>query len=311
MEEKLRRFTRTIAVAAAALVVLSACGDDDDDDNGGAPATSSPTEEEQGTVVVGSADFPENVLLAEMYSQVLEAKGIEVERNFRIGSREIIYDQVRSGGLTVIPEYNGNLLIFVDQSATAKTQDEVDAALREALPPELEVLDSAAAEDKDSLTVTQETAQQNNLQSMADLAPLAGEWAVGGPPEFQSRWEQTFQEVYGITFGEWVPLDVAGPLTVAALRDGDVQVANLFTTDPAIIANNFVVLEDPESVFPAQNVIPLINSEGLGQTGRDALNALSATLDTPTLAELVKRVAADLEDPEDVAKDYLESQNLL
>jgi osmoprotectant transport system substrate-binding protein len=231
--------------------------------------------------------------------------------HLRIGNREAYYSQIQSGGVTVLPEYNGNLLIFVDKNATAKSTADVDAALKTALPSQLEALNSAKAEDKDSLTVTKETATQNNLNSMADLAPVAGQFTVGGPPEFESRWAKTFQSVYGLNFKGYKALDVGGPLTVKALKDGDVQVANLFTTDPAIIANDFVVLEDPKSVFPAQNVTPLVNKAGINQTGKDALNAISAKLDTPTLADLVKQVVTDLKDPEDVAKEWLSSQGLV
>ena len=297
------RTTRMLAVAIAGLLVLAACGGDDDDNTS---ATQS-----QGNVTVGSADFPENVLLAEIYAQALEAKGYTVTKKLRIGAREAYYSQVQSGGVSVLPEYNGNLLVFADKNATAKTTADVDAALKTALPPELEVLNSAQAEDKDSLTVTQETATQNNLKTMADLAPLAPQFTVGGPPEFESRWAKTFQEVYGLNFKAYKALDVGGPLTVKALKDGDVQVANLFTTDPAIAANNFVVLEDPESVFPAQNVTPLVHKGDLNQTGIDALNAVSAQLDTPTLADLVKQVVTDLKDPDQVAKEWLTAQGLV
>ncbi len=301
----MKRLTRAAAVIAASVLALSACGDDDDDGGAG------PTGATQGPVVVGSFDFPESELLGEIYTQALAAAGIDATHQPRIGNREILFGQVESGAVTVVPEYNGNLLIFVDSAATATSQSEVDAALVDALPEGLEVLGSAAAEDKDSLTVTRETADQHGLTTMADLAPVAGEFVVAGPPEFEGRWAETFQDVYGLQFSEWRSFDVAGPLTVAALQDGTVQVANLFTTDPAIVNNDFVVLEDPESVFPAQNVTPLINSEGLGQEGRDVLNAVSEALDTATLAELVKRIVTDLEDADEVAADWLSSAGLV
>lgn len=298
----MKRLTSFVAVVAVSLLALSACGGDDDDGAGGPTGDAT-----QGPVVVGSFDFAESELLGEIYKQALEATGIDVTHQPRIGNREFLFGQVESGAVTVVPEYNGNLLIFVDSAATATSQEEVDGALPGALPDGLEVLESAAAEDKDSLTVTRETADQYSLTTMADLEPVAGEFVVAGPPEFEQRWSETFQEVYGLQFSDWRSFDVAGPLTVTALSDGTVQVANLFTTDPAIVNNDFVVLEDPESVFPAQNVTPLINSAGLGQEGRDALNAVSAALDTSTLAELVKRVVTDLEDADAVAADWLSS----
>ena len=125
------------------------------------------------------------------------------------------------------------------------------------------MLEPSDAENKDSITVTRATADENNLTSIADLAPVAGEFVLGGPPEFATRPTGVpgLQEKYGITFGEFRPLDVGGPLTVAALAGGQIQAANLFTTDPAIPANDFVVLEDPNNLFAAQNVVPLINAD--------------------------------------------------
>jgi len=248
------RFIRVAVVGVASLLFLAACGGDDETPSSG--GTTSPAGVQN--VTVGSANFPESELLAEIYAAALEAKGIEVERQLGIGAREVTYGQLQSGDLTIMPEYNGALLQYLDQNATATTTQDVNTALAAALPAELQILDSAAAEDKDSLTVTQDTATQNSLTSIADLAPLSGDLVIGGPPEMKQRREQQFKDVYNLEFKEWKALDVGGPLTVTALKDGDVQVANLFTTDPAIVANNFVVLEDPENVFGAQNVTPLV-----------------------------------------------------
>ena len=179
----------------AAALTLTACG-------GGRPAHQRLREPRglriraggRGEVVVGSANFPENVLLGEIYAQALEAKGVQVEKKFNIGSREVLYDQVKSGGLTVLPEYIGSLLAFVDKTTTAKTKEEIVAGLKEKLPAELEVLEPAAAEDNNSLTVTKETATKDGLTTIEDLAKVAKGYTVGGPPEFQSRQEENFKE---------------------------------------------------------------------------------------------------------------------
>ena len=300
------RFIRVAVVGVASLLFLAACGGDDETPSGA--GTTSPAGVEN--VTVGSANFPESELLAEIYAAALEAKGIQVERQLGIGAREVTYGQLQSGDLTIMPEYNGALLQYLDQNATATTTQDVNTALAAALPAELQILDSAAAEDKDSLTVTQDTATQNSLTSIADLAPLSGDLVIGGPPEMKQRREQQFKDVYNLEFKEWKALDVGGPLTVTALKDGNVQVANLFTTDPAIVANNFVVLEDPESVFGAQNVTPLVFKAGVDQTVTDALNAVSAKLDTATLAGLLAKVVTDHEDADQVAKDWVTSAGL-
>ncbi|WP_031065007.1 ABC transporter substrate-binding protein [Streptomyces sp. NRRL WC-3742] len=259
------------------------------------------------TVVVGSANFPENVLLGSIYSQALKAKGVKVEEKFNIGSREVLYGQLQSGNLTVLPEYNGALLAYLDAKATAVTTQDVNAALAKALPSSLTVLDSSPAEDKDSLSVTQESADKYGLKSIADLAAKAGEFSIGGPPEFKTRREQQFKDVYGLTFKEWKP---TGDTTANALKDGGIQVGNVFTTDPKIVQYKLVPLADPKNVFGAQNVTPLVNKSGVDAKATAALNAVSAKLDTAGLTALMKRVAVDKEDPSAVAKDWLKSNGL-
>ncbi|MFI9156223.1 ABC transporter substrate-binding protein [Kitasatospora aureofaciens] len=260
-----------------------------------------------GTVVVGSANFPENVLLGSIYSQALRAKGVKVEEKFNIGSREVIYGQLQSGNLTVLPEYNGSLLAYLDAKNTAVTTQDVNAALAKALPSSLAVLDSSPAEDKDSLSVAQETADKYNLKSISDLAAKAGEFTIGGPPEFKSRREQQFKDVYGLTFKEWKP---TADTTANALKDGSIQVGNVFTTDPKIVQYKLVALSDPKNVFGAQNITPLVNKAGLDATATAALNAVSAKLDTARLTGLMKRVSVDKEDPSTVAKDWLKANGL-
>lgn len=305
-----RRRKTSVRVMSALLGVIAlasaaACGSDEDN-----PLDSS--NGSSGEVVVGSANFPENVLLGEIYAQALEAEGLKVRRQFNIGARELIYDQIKSGGLTVLPEYNGALLAYLDKQATASTTDEVNAALKDKLPAELEILDSSTAEDKDSVTVTKETAEKYNLTSIGDLAPVAKDLVLGGPPEFKTRVQGVvgLKDVYGVTFKEFRSLDTAGPITVQALKKGDIQAANLFTTDPAIVTNDFVALEDPENLFGAQNVTPLVYKKNIDDSARDAINAVSEKLDTETLLELDKKVISDKQDPETVAKEWLSQAGL-
>jgi len=293
------RVIRGAAVALLALVLLPACG--------GSGSGSSKT------VTVGSANFPENVLLAEMYAQALEAKDVKVNRKFNIGARELIYKQISNGGLSVLPEYNGALLAYLDKNDQSTSTEQVNAALKGKLPSTLEILDSSKAEDKDSLNVTKATADKYSLKSIADLSSSASSLVLGGPPEFKTRRQGIvgLKEVYGLDFKEFRSLDTAGPVTVAALQKGDIQVANLFTTDPAIAVNNFVVLDDPKNLFSSQNVTPLVYKSAVNDTARSALNAVSAKLDTPTLTQLMRKVAVDKQDPEKVATDWLKSAGLV
>jgi len=295
-----------VALAGAGtLLALAGCGGGKSNPLDGASGGA-------GEVVVGSANFQENVLLGEIYAQALEAKGIKVKRQFNIGAREIIFGQIKSGTLTILPEYNGALLAYVDKSASATSTADVNAALVAKLPAELELLTSSAAQDKDSVTVTKETAAKYNLKSLPDLAPVAKDLVLGGPPEFKTRVQGVvgLARDYGIMFKEFKSLDTAGPITVAALKKGDVQAANLFTTDPAIPENGFVVLDDPKSLFSSQNVTPLVYKARVNDTIRNALNAVSAKLDTTTLAALDKKVISDKQDVEAVAKEWLTAQQL-
>jgi len=146
------------------------------------PATS------KGTVAVGSANFPESELLAEIYSLALQGKGVKVTEKFNIGAREVYYPEIEKGAVTIIPEYNGALLTTsVDPTSTAATTAQVDSALAAKLPSSLEILTPASAQDKDSVTITQAYATAHHLTSIAQLKPLASTITFGGPPEFQTR----------------------------------------------------------------------------------------------------------------------------
>ncbi|MGW4891862.1 ABC transporter substrate-binding protein [Kitasatospora sp. NPDC004240] len=297
----------TLGTLAVLALGATACGSSGGDPLKPASGTSAAGGGSGSTVVVGSANFPESVLLGSIYSQALKAKGVKVEEKFNIGSREVLYGQVESGKLTVLPEYNGALLGYLDAKATAATKEEVNAALVKVLPAPLGILESSAAEDKDSLSVSQETADKYNLKSIADLAAKAGEFSIGGPAEFKSRREQQFKDVYGLNFKEWKP---TGETTANALKDGAIQVGNVFTTDPKIVQLKLVPLADPKNLFGAQNVTPLVHKAGVDAKATAALNAVSAKLDTAGLTALMKRVAVDKEDPSAVAKEWLKSNGL-
>jgi osmoprotectant transport system substrate-binding protein len=305
----MKRLFSTAAVILSAALTLTACGGGDPLTSASAsPAASGSAPAAGGKVVVGSANFPENVLLGEIYSQALTAKGVQVQEKFNIGSREILFDQVESGSLTILPEYIGSLLAFVDKTTTAKSKEEIVAGLAEKLPPALEVLDPAAAEDGNSLTVTKETAAKDGLTTIEDLVKVAKTYSVGGPPEFQSRQEKNFKDTYGLEFKEWTK---TGDATADAIKDGTVQVGNVFTTDPKIVLNDLVSLQDNKQAFAADNIAPLVNKAGVNDTVKTTLNAVSAKLDTPGLLALMKRVAVDKDDAKTVAKDWLTQNGLL
>jgi osmoprotectant transport system substrate-binding protein len=294
------------AVAVAAVMVLSACGGDPLTGGANNPA---PTD----TIVVGSGNFTESRLLAEIYAEALAGKGVKVSKKLNIGNRELYFKGVQDGSIDLIPEYSGVLLKYVNKEAQEVGADEVYTALKKALPQGLIVLDKSSAEDKDAVVVTKQIAAQYSLKTLEDLVPYCKELVFGGPPEFQNRPDGLpgLKAKYTCEFKEFKALDVGGPLTVAGLKDNTVQAADLFTTDSAIKANEFVVLEDPKNVFAAQNVLPLINEKKASQQVRDTLNAISKKLDTKTLLELNQKLSSpDKPEPEKVAKEWLASAGI-
>ena len=263
-----------------------------------------------GSVTIGSAAFPENVLLADIYAGAMSAKGVKVSKKLQIGERPVYIKALQDGSIDMVPEYSGSILAYFDKSATATTPDAVYAALQQKLPTTLAVLKYAQAQDNDTIVVTQDTAKKYNLRTLADLCPVAGQLTLGAPKQFETRPDgvPALKSIYGITFKAFKPLDVGGPVTVSSLKNGQVDAADLFSTDPAIKGNNFVALTDSRNQFAAQNIVPLATKAKITQTIADAANAVSAKLDTDTLAGLVAKVQNDKQDPEAVAKAWL-SQN--
>ncbi|GHA46108.1 glycine/betaine ABC transporter substrate-binding protein [Streptomyces tauricus] len=305
--------TAAFSLVAALSLTLTACGGGDDSDDN--PLTGSSGDSGDGkAIVVGSANFPENQLLAEIYAQALEDKGLKVTRKFDIGAREVYYDQVVKGGITVFPEYNGALLsTAVDKKSTATDTQEINAELKEKLPKSVEILDSAAAEDKDSVTVTAETAKKYKLKTLADLKPVAKDLTIGAGSEFKTRTQGGvgLKSVYGVEFGKFQPLDAGAQSTLLKLlKDDKVQAANLYTTDPAIVEDKLVVLEDPKNLFSSQNVTPLVYKSAVNDKARSALNAISAKLTTEDLLDMMKKISNDKEDSADVAEEWLTSAGL-
>lgn len=290
------RRTLMAAVAAVALTSsLSACSGSD-------------------ALVVGSANFVENQILAEIYAQALEAKDVAVEKRLNIGNRETYFPALQDGSLDLVPDYTGALLREINKQSTERETEAVYAALKQQLPAGLIVLDKSAAEDKDAVVLTRETATRLNAKSLADLAPACGQLIFGGASEFKIRPDGIpgIANTYNCTFQQYRELDAGGPFTVGALRRGDIQAANIFTTDASIPANDFVVLDDPEQLFGAQNVVPLINEMKASDTVKQVLNAVSAKLTTDGLAALNAEAAGDSKpSPQTVAKNWLMANGLL
>ena len=295
-------------IAVSAILGVAACGSS-------SPSSKSPLSggAAKGTVVIGSANFPENELLAQIYSTALAAKGVKVTDKFNIGAREVYYPQIKKGTISIIPEYNGTLLtVEVDPKSTAKSTSDVNAALTSGLPSTLEILNSASAQDSDSVTVTQAFANKHHLTSIADLKPIASSMIFGGPPEFPTRSDGLpgLKANYGLTFKKFEALDESGPITLAALTDGKVQAADVFTTTPQIITDHLVSLADPKFNFAAQNVTPLVYKSAMTPTIISTLNAISAKLTTADLLKIDTQVIVDHQNYTTVATNWLKANGL-
>ncbi len=311
---------RFAKVAAATLAVglvaaLSACGSSDPT---AAPAPSTSGSAGGPTVIVGSFAFPESEILGEIYAQALTAKGITVQKKFNIGPRQQTIPALRDGSINVIPEYNGNLLAYYDTKYTERTTEDVDKALVDAVAKDkLRVLKSAAAEDKDAYVVTRKTATDKGLTSIGDLSKLVP-FKLGSNPQFGELGygipglKGTYK--VGTKSGDvtFVPIeDFGGPDTVKALVDDSVQVADIYTTSPAIKTNDLVVLEDPENMISSQNVLPLVADSVYTDQLGETLNAVSAQLTTDDLIALRDRVEGkEKASAETAAKEWLASKNL-
>ncbi|MEU8031788.1 ABC transporter substrate-binding protein [Streptomyces sp. NPDC049099] len=311
ISRSIRRNRGAAVVALAAAALLAGCASKGDNSN---PLTND-SKASDGTVVVGSNNFPESTLLADIYGEALKAKGVKVTYKPNIGSRETTYGLIKNGSLSVLPEYNGALLAYLDKNARPKTAEATTTAIEAKLDSKLALLQPAVAQSKDSVTVNAATAKKYHLtekSSIADLKDLAKDLVIGASPEFQARQQGLvgLKSVYGLQFKSFRALDAGGPLTQAALKKDAVQVADIFTTDPTITKEKFVVLQDPKNLFGFENVQPLVHKSALPKKGVDALNAVSAKLDTATLLELDTQVQAQNKDPLDVAKAWLRSAGL-
>jgi osmoprotectant transport system substrate-binding protein len=289
------------AVAVGVALTLAGCGSSSGDgsgDGGDGDAT---------TIVVGSQAYYSNEIIAEIYAQALENAGFEVTRNFQIGQRDAYLPALENGEVQVFPEYTGNLLQYYDPETTATKSDDVYAALTDALPDGLTVLDQSPATDQDSYNVTKEFAEANGLESIGDLAGVDG-LILGGAPELEERpyGPSGLQSVYGVT----VAFQATGDTTVDSLTQGVINIANVYSADPRIESAGLVTLADPEGLFLASNVVPLVSSDVADEIA-DVLNPISAALTPEGLVALNVESVDHQKSSADIATGWLTDNGFL
>ena len=295
------------AVLAALALFATACGGDplQGGSQGGSGESGG-----GGGIVVGSFDFGESRVLAHIYAEALRnagAKNVSVPPS--VGGRKIVKKAIRDGSLDLVAEYSGNLLRSFDKDTTATESEKVYTQLKQRLPEPFRVLAQAPAQNKDQLVIREELAA-TGISTISELAPRCDELVFGGPGQWAKRWEDTIKRLYGCDFKKIEVTDVGGPVTVSALKSDEIDVANLFSTDPAVPRNGFVALEDDKHMYPAQNVVPLTRKGVLTDKQVQALNAVSKVLTTEKLTQLNVELSVKKRNPADIAKDFLKSNGL-
>jgi len=281
-----------IFILAAMAVGLAACS------SGSArPANANAASHDR--IRIGSFDFAESTLLAELYSQALEGGGFAVQRTFALGPREFVAPALANGLVDLVPEYAGTAVQFLSLGSVqpGADADQTHRALVRTLDgTPMRALAPAPAQDANVFVVSRQTADRHGLRSLSDVAQVAPELTFGGPPECSSRpfCLLGLERVYGLHFKEVVPLDAGGPLTRQALKSGAVEMALLFTTDPAVAGADLVELTDDRGLRPAENVTPLVRTDVADRGGPklvELVDAVSRQLTTDDLRGLNARVA--------------------
>jgi osmoprotectant transport system substrate-binding protein len=268
---------------------------------------------------VGSFNFPESVVLAEIYGQALAAAKFPVRILPNLGPREVVDPALMDGRLQLVPEYAGSALEFFSLGRQSGIPDAGAAskALATAVAGRgLTVARPAPAQDANAIVVSAATAARYRLRSIADLATAAPSLTFGGPPECPGRAYclPGLKRVYGLRFKAFIPLDAGGPLTRQALEAGYIGVALLFTTDPSIPARHLVTLADDRRLQPAENITPLVRTDAVARYGPRllaVLNRVSARLDTDALRALDARVELAGQNPRLVAGRWLRARGLV
>ncbi|QIK64329.1 ABC transporter substrate-binding protein [Leucobacter viscericola] len=298
-----------LAAATAGVLALSACGSSDPL----ATESNNDTKAKDSTIVIGSQDYYSNEIIAEIYAQALESADYSVDRQFRIGQREVYLPEIEAGKIDLFPEYTGNLLQYWEPDTTARLSDDVYAALTKATPKGLRVLEQSPATDQDSYTVTQDFADKWKLKDVADLSNVTTPLTLGANSEAESRpyGPKGLADLYGIKDVGFTPIeDSGGPLTVKALKDDSIQLAVIYTADPTLSANHLVSLKDTKGVFLASHVVPLA-SDRVDEKAAKIINKISAAMSPEDLIALNGESVNDEESAAKIAQKWLADNKLV
>lgn len=312
----------SLSVTAALATTLAACSDEDPLANNA---------DGHNEIVVGSANFPESQIIAELYAQALEQAGFQVRRQANIGARDVYLTALEKGEIDVIAEYSGNAAQYYQAGNEAADGEElkpgasaedVYSTLEATLPEGVSVGEKASAESKDSYRVSPTLARQHQLVTLDDLKKLTteGNLTLAGNPELESRpygpdGLESFYDLPKDKISFHAISDSGGPLTVEALKNGTVDVADIYTTSPALDKTGkevkLVELKDPKRLILPQNVVPLLREESVAEDARNVINEVQEKLSTRALLEMNRRNSGEEKaEPATIAKDWLKEQGI-
>jgi osmoprotectant transport system substrate-binding protein len=320
MKPSWRRLLGLLLVMSALILAVAACGGDDDDENTGSTVPTTP--ETDGTsgskserIVLGTKDFTEEFILGELYKQALEAKGYKVTLKSNIGATEIIDQALKSGKINMYPEYTGTALTVVfGKAGSASTADATYDQAKELYEARGQtLLEMTPFSDSDAIAVLKTTADRYGLQALGDLKKVP-DLSLCGQPQFRTRIQGLpgLRKNYGVTQVKFVPVGTLSPYQF--LDEKKVLACAIFSTDPPLASGKYVVLDDPKAQFGFQNIAPVVDQDlvdSLGTEFEDAVNAVSEKLTSDAIIAMNKAVAIDQQQPQAVARKFLQANDLL
>jgi osmoprotectant transport system substrate-binding protein len=325
-----KQFLSILLLLVSLVLVLTACGggggggdtaDTGDAGTNGGEATDGGEAAADGeaadvTIDVGSKDFIEQFILGHMYALALEDAGYTVERKLNLGATDVAQTALENDEIDLYPEYTGTGLLTVLQLPPSSDQDEVFNTVKQGYEEQFNLtwLEPAPMNNTQALAMTQERAEELGITTISDFAAQAQDLSMVGPAEFQEREDGLpgIQEAYGnFELGEYIAVDPG--LRYRALVDGQADVAVAFGTDGQIAANNLVLLEDDQNLFPPYQVAPVVRMDVVeaNPTLVETLNSIAPLLTTETMQQLNNEVSGNEREPEEVAQEFLVEQGII
>jgi len=301
------RLNRILALGAsmvALALVTTSCGS-----TGGTSSSTSP----KGAITIASFNFSESIILAHIYGVALKNKGYTITYRDKLGPREIVEPALENGQIDLYAGYAATDLTFIEKKQSVALDAGGDATVNVQKinsllsSKNIKALNPSPAIDQNSFAVTKAEADQYHLTKLSDLSSVASQWTLGGPAECPQRQfcALGLQQTYGLTFKAFRSLDAGGPLTIAALKQGAINIGLVFSSDGGITANNFVVLQDDKHLEQADNIVPLIRTAVANSEVTSLLNSVDAKLNTIDLTAMNKSADVDKLDPADLATTWV------